>query len=222
MKPGEPFPESAGARRQRVIDEIKVIVLERRVKPHRLHEDLVNARDAGDKLTAKSCSIRSLGWQEPRCRRPAARPAARSVTLRSRRSATTGDRQPGPHAGCRVECLGFSSNGCFAFPRIATTRPKSVDGILKGMVVRPSALSPNYDPDVFPDPLSFDVHRSSSGSCRSALARSLHRQYSRPHRDHHRGSPLAGAFPEGATPIRTSRRSMAVQSANCACKAFRW
>ena len=27
------------------------------------------------------------------------------------------------------------------------------------MVVRPSPLAPNYDPDVFPDPLRFDIHR---------------------------------------------------------------
>ena len=27
------------------------------------------------------------------------------------------------------------------------------------MVVRPSPLAPNYDPDVFPDPLRFDVRR---------------------------------------------------------------
>jgi cytochrome P450 len=26
-------------------------------------------------------------------------------------------------------------------------------------VVRPSPLSPNYDPDAFPDPLRFDIHR---------------------------------------------------------------
>ena len=31
--------------------------------------------------------------------------------------------------------------------------------ILKGMVVRPSPLAPNYDPDAFPDPLRFDIHR---------------------------------------------------------------
>ena len=31
--------------------------------------------------------------------------------------------------------------------------------IFKGMVVRPSPLSPNYDPDVFADPLRFDIHR---------------------------------------------------------------
>ena len=29
------------------------------------------------------------------------------------------------------------------------------------MVVRPSPLSPNYDPDVFPDPTRFDIHRKS-------------------------------------------------------------
>jgi cytochrome P450 len=27
------------------------------------------------------------------------------------------------------------------------------------MVVRPSPLAPNYDPDVFPDPTRFDIHR---------------------------------------------------------------
>jgi cytochrome P450 len=26
-------------------------------------------------------------------------------------------------------------------------------------VVRPSPLAPNYDPDAFPDPLRFDIHR---------------------------------------------------------------
>ena len=27
------------------------------------------------------------------------------------------------------------------------------------MVVRPSPLAPNYDPDAFPDPTKFDIHR---------------------------------------------------------------
>ena len=45
-------------------------------------------------------------------------------------------------------------------PRIAT-RDTEVGGtrIRKGMVVRPSPLAPNYDPDVFADPLRFDIHR---------------------------------------------------------------
>ena len=58
------------------------------------------------------------------------------------------------------ECLRLGSNGYFTFPRIAT-RDTEVGGtrILEGMVVRPSPLAPNYDPDVFPDPLRFDIHR---------------------------------------------------------------
>ena len=38
------------------------------------------------------------------------------------------------------------------------TKDTEVGGtrILKGMVVRPSPLSPNYDPEVFPDPLRFE------------------------------------------------------------------
>jgi cytochrome P450 family 142 subfamily A polypeptide 1 len=58
------------------------------------------------------------------------------------------------------ECLRIASNGYFTFARIAT-RDTEVGGtpILKGMVVRPSPLAANYDPEVFPDPLRFDIHR---------------------------------------------------------------
>ncbi|MGA8816111.1 MAG: cytochrome P450, partial [Xanthobacteraceae bacterium] len=58
------------------------------------------------------------------------------------------------------ECLRIASNGYFTFPRIAT-RDTEIGGtrIPKGMVVRPSPLAANYDPQVFPDPLRFDIHR---------------------------------------------------------------
>jgi cytochrome P450 family 142 subfamily A polypeptide 1 len=58
------------------------------------------------------------------------------------------------------ECLRIASNGYFTFARIAT-RDTEVGGtrIVKGMVVRPSPLAANYDPEVFPDPLRFDIHR---------------------------------------------------------------
>jgi cytochrome P450 len=58
------------------------------------------------------------------------------------------------------ECLRLAGNGYFTFPRIAR-RDTEVGGtrIAEGMVVRPSPLAANYDPDVFPDPTRFDIHR---------------------------------------------------------------
>ena len=94
------------------------------------------------------------------------------------------------------ECLRIASNGYFTFARIAT-RDTEVGGteIRKGMVVRPSPLAANYDPDVFPDPLRFDIHRKPKRILSFARrAASLHRQHSRPHHHHHRDPPAAGAL----------------------------
>ena len=53
-KPGEPFPEECRSAMERVMEEIEVIIQERRVSPHSdFISDLVNARDAGDKLSDK-------------------------------------------------------------------------------------------------------------------------------------------------------------------------
>ena len=71
--------KNAGSPCERVMDEIKVIIEERRVAPHSdFISDLVNARDAGDKLTDKR-AVRSdfRLWPAARCRPPAARPAVR-------------------------------------------------------------------------------------------------------------------------------------------------
>jgi len=58
------------------------------------------------------------------------------------------------------ECFRLASNSYLSCRRIAT-RDTEVGGtpILTGMVVRPSPLAPNYDPDVFPDPTRFNIHR---------------------------------------------------------------
>jgi cytochrome P450 len=161
-KPGEPFPEECRIAMQRVMDEIKVIIEERRTKPHSdFISDLVNARDAGDKLSDKELFDQIFGL------------AGGSLSATSRAAGGTllllythDDQRrqlidnPELIPDAIEECLRLGSNGYFTFPRVAT-KDTEVGGtrILKGMVVRPSPLSPNYDPDVFPDPLRFDIHR---------------------------------------------------------------
>jgi cytochrome P450 len=161
-KPGEPFPEECRIAMQRVMDEIKVIIEERRVTPHSdFISDLVNAREAGDKLTDKELFDQIFGL------------AGGSLSATSRAAGgallllyTHDDQRrqlidnPALIPDAIEECLRLGSNGYFTFPRVAT-KDTEVGGtrILKGMVVRPSPLSPNYDPDVFPDPLRFDIHR---------------------------------------------------------------
>ena len=64
---------------QRVMDEIKVIIDERRTKPHSdFISDLVNAREAGEKPTDKELFDQISVSPAARCPRPAAPPAARS------------------------------------------------------------------------------------------------------------------------------------------------
>jgi cytochrome P450 len=161
-KPGEPFPENCRVAMQRVMDEIKVIIEERRTRPHSdFISDLVNAREAGDKLTDKELFDQIFGL------------AGGSLSATSRAAGgsllllyTNDDQRrqlidnPELIPDALEECLRLGSNGYFTFPRIAT-KDTEVGGtrILEGMVVRPSPLSPNYDPDVFPDPLRFDIHR---------------------------------------------------------------
>jgi cytochrome P450 len=161
-KPGEPFPEECRVAMQRVMDEIKVIIDERRAKPHSdFISDLVNARDAGDKLTDKELFDQIFGLAGgslSATSRAAGGALLLLYTHDDQRQQLIDDPSLIPEA--LEECLRLGSNGYFTFPRVAT-RDTEVGGtrILKGMVVRPSPLSPNYDPDVFPDPLRFDIHR---------------------------------------------------------------
>jgi cytochrome P450 len=144
------------------MEEIKIIIEERRVRPRPdFISDLVNARDASDKLNERELFDQIFGI----CG------ASLSATSRAAGGAlyllyTPPDQRrqliddPGLSPDAIEECLRLASNGYFTFPRIAT-KDTEVGGtrIPKGMVVRPSPLAPNYDPDVFPDPLRFDIHR---------------------------------------------------------------
>jgi cytochrome P450 len=162
VKPGETWPPQLRAAFDRAMDEIKVIIEERRATPRSdFISDLVNARDQGDTLSDRELFDQIFGI----CG------ASLSATSRAAGGALyllyTHDDQrreliadPSLIPEAIEECLRLGSNGYFTFPRIAT-RDTEVGGtrIPKGTVVRPSPLSPNYDPDFFPDPLRFDIHR---------------------------------------------------------------
>jgi cytochrome P450 len=162
VKPGEPWSPELRRAFDRTMEEIKEIIDERRLSPRQdFISDLVNARDAGDKLNDRELFDQIFGI----CG------ASLSATSRAAGGAlhllyTHDDqrhqliRDPSLIADAIEECLRLRSNGYFTFPRIAR-RDTEVGGtrILKGMVVRPSPLAPNYDPNVFPDPLRFDIHR---------------------------------------------------------------
>ena len=162
VKPGESWAPELRQAFDRAMDEIRDIIEERRFSPRSdFISDLVNARDQGDKLSDRELFDQIFGI----CG------ASLSATSRAAGGALyllyTHDDQrreliakPDLIASALEECLRLGSNGYFTFPRIAT-KDTEVGGtpIPKGMVVRPSPLSPNYDPEAFPDPLRFNIHR---------------------------------------------------------------
>jgi cytochrome P450 len=162
VKPGEPWSPELRRAFDRTMEEIQVTIDQRRVSPRPdFISDLVNAPDGGDKLNDRELFDQIFGI----CG------ASLSATSRAAGGAlhllyTHDDqrhqliRDPSLIPDAIEECLRLRSNGYFTFPRIATLDTE-VGGtrILKGMVVRPSPLAPNYDSDVFPDPLRFDIHR---------------------------------------------------------------
>jgi cytochrome P450 len=162
VKPGETWAPELRLAFDRAMAEIKVIIDERRVSPRSdFISDLVNARDQGDKLSDRELFDQIFGICGASL--SATSRAAGGVlhllyTHDDQRRELIDDPRLIPDA--IEECLRLGSNGYFTFPRIAT-RDTEVGGtrLPKGTVVRPSPLAPNYDPDVFPDPLRFDIHR---------------------------------------------------------------
>jgi cytochrome P450 len=161
VKPGQPYPPECQLATRRAADLAHEVIAERRAGLRSdFLGDLVQARDQGDKLNDQELFGMIFGLF-----------GALAATSRSAGGAlytlyTHTDqlaqliRDPALIPDAIEECLRIASNGYFTFARIAT-RDTAVGGtaIRKGMVVRPSPLAANYDPDVFPDPLRFDIHR---------------------------------------------------------------
>jgi cytochrome P450 len=160
-KPGQPYPPECQRAFTRAADLAHTIIAERRAGLRSdFLSDLVLARDHGDKLSDDELfgMIFGLFGALAATSRSAGGALYTLYTHNDQRAQLI--RDPALIPDAIEECLRIASNGYFTFARIAT-RDTEVGGtpIGKGMIVRPSPLAANYDPDVFPDPMRFDIHR---------------------------------------------------------------
>jgi cytochrome P450 len=161
-KPGEPFAPECVQAFDRAAQLVREIIADRRANPRAdFINDLVTARDQGDKLTDRELfdQIFTICGAALSATSRAAGGALFTLYSHPDQLAEL-IREPSFIPAAVEECLRIASNGYFTFPRMAT-RDTEVGGtkIRKGMVVRPSPQAANYDPDMFPDPLRFDIHR---------------------------------------------------------------
>jgi cytochrome P450 len=161
-KPGEPFAPECVQAFDRAAQLVREIIADRRANARAdFINDLVTARDQGDKLTDRELfdQIFTICGAALSATSRAAGGALFTLYSHPDQLAEL-IREPNLIPAAVEECLRIASNGYFTFPRMAT-RDTEVGGtkIRKGMVVRPSPQAANYDPDMFPDPLRFDIHR---------------------------------------------------------------
>ena len=161
-KPGEPFAPECQRAFERAADLVREIIEERRANPGAdLFSDLIQASDEGDRLSDRELfdQIFTLcGATLSATSRSAGGALYNLYTHTDQLEQLIAD--PGLIPDALEECLRIANNGYFTFPRIAS-RDTELGGvpIKKGMVVRPSPQAANYDPQVFEDPLRFDIHR---------------------------------------------------------------
>jgi cytochrome P450 len=161
-RPGEPFAPECMRAFERAAQLVRDIIAQRRANPRAdFINDLVTARDQGDKLTDRELfdQIFTICGAALSATSRAAGGALYALYSHPDQLAELIS-EPSLIPEAVEECLRIASNGYFTFPRMAT-RDTAVGGtkILKGMVVRPSPQAANYDPEVFPDPMRFDIHR---------------------------------------------------------------
>jgi len=161
-RPGEPFAPECVQAFDRAAQLVRDIIAQRRANPREdFINDLITARDQGDKLTDRELfdQIFTICGAALSATSRAAGGALYTLYSHPDQLAEL-VREPSLIPAAVEECLRIASNGYFTFPRVAT-RDTEVGGteILKGMVVRPSPQAANYDPEVFADPMRFDIHR---------------------------------------------------------------
>ncbi len=161
-RPGETFAPACVRAFDRAAQLVHEIIAERRADPRQdFINDLVTARDQGDRLTDRELfdQIFTVCGAALSATSRAAGGALYTLYSHPDQLAEL-VRDPDLVPEAVEECLRMASNGYFTIPRVATCDTE-VGGttIRKGMVVRPSPQAANYDPEVFPDPMRFDIHR---------------------------------------------------------------
>jgi cytochrome P450 len=162
-RPGDPFVPECVEAFSRAADAVKELIAERRASPRPdFINDLITARDQGDKLTDRELFDQIFTICGAALSATSRAAGGALYTLYSHPDQLQELIAESSLIPAAVEeCLRIASNGYFSFPRMAT-RDTELGGteIFKGMVVRPSPQAANYDPDVFADPLRFDIRRN--------------------------------------------------------------
>lgn len=161
LKPGQSWPPELLKAYERYSAVIREAIADRRANPRSdFITDLVLAHDNDDRLDDRELFDMLFALFAALATTPRSASGALFMlyTHRDQLRELTSDRALLPDT--IDECLRIAGNGYFTFPRMATA-DTSVGGtpIKKGMIVRPSPQAANYDPDVYPDPLRFDIHR---------------------------------------------------------------
>jgi cytochrome P450 len=161
-KAGEKFPSECVVAYDAAAELVTEIIEERRGNPGTdMISALIQARDLGDRLTGRELFnlVFTLCGSALTATSRTAGGALLTLYTHPQQLAEL-IRAPDLIPQAIDECLRIAGNGYFTFPRRAT-RDTVLGGtrISKGTVVRPSPQAANYDPDVFPDPLRFDIHR---------------------------------------------------------------
>lgn len=161
MKAGQPHPPEVLAAHARMREVVEHVIADRRRNPQSdFLGDLVQARDEGDRLNDVELFDQIFGIFGALATTPRTVSGAFHAIYSHPEQARQLVQDPGLLPDAIEECLRFAGNGYFTFPRIATC-DTDLGGtkVLKGMILRPSPQAANYDPTVFENPLTFDIHR---------------------------------------------------------------
>jgi cytochrome P450 len=160
-KPGQPYPPEVGVAYDRMSAVVNQLIADRRRRPTSdFLGDLVAARDQGDRLSDSELFDMIFGVSAALATTPRSSAGALYMLYTHRDQLKQLIEDPALIPDAIEECLRIASNGYFTFPRVASC--DTVLGgvpILKGMIVRPSPQAANYDPTIFANPLTFDIHR---------------------------------------------------------------